>query len=60
LKAWLPETKNKLPYGPIFSVGVGGFVVNDKNEVLVIKEKTGPAVKIWKVPGAITFVLTKF
>lgn len=34
-----------------FRIGAGGFVLNDKNEVLVIKEKHGPAKHIWKVPG---------
>lgn len=33
--------------------GVGGFVVNEAKEVLVVKEKTGPATNIWKIPGGI-------
>lgn len=32
-------------------LGVGGFVVNDKNEILVVKEKNGPATNVWKMPG---------
>jgi ADP-ribose pyrophosphatase YjhB (NUDIX family) len=31
--------------------GVGGFVLNDKNEVLVVTEKNGPVTGIWKMPG---------
>lgn len=39
-----------------FLSGVGGFVVNEKQEVLVIQEKTGPAARpgFWKVPGSAT------
>jgi ADP-ribose pyrophosphatase YjhB (NUDIX family) len=32
-------------------VGVGGFVVNDKNQILVIQEKNGPITSFWKIPG---------
>ena len=33
-------------------LGVGGFVTNDKNELLVIKEKyTYGRRAIWKLPG---------
>ncbi len=35
-------------------VGVGGFVVNDKDEVLVIEERFSRAVTAhWKLPGGI-------
>ena len=26
-------------------------MINDKNEVLVVKEKNGPVTNIWKIPG---------
>lgn len=32
-------------------LGVGGFVVNDQRQILVIQEKNGPVQKIWKLPG---------
>jgi hypothetical protein len=38
-----------------FPAGVGGLVINDKREVLVIKEKNGPAKGIWKIPGFFFF-----
>lgn len=51
LTLWLPETTNNLPHYVTHAIGVGGFVVNDKNEVLVIQEKYGPIVNFWKIPG---------
>eukprot|EP01120_Amphizonella_sp_Union-15-10_P013295 TRINITY_DN6149_c0_g2_i1.p1 TRINITY_DN6149_c0_g2~~TRINITY_DN6149_c0_g2_i1.p1 ORF type:complete len:268 (+),score=49.91 TRINITY_DN6149_c0_g2_i1:57-860(+) len=51
LTLWLLEKENKLPPYATAFVGVGGFVVNEKKEVLVVKEKVGPAVNIWKIPG---------
>ena len=40
---WLPETKSTIPPNASSYVGVGAFVVNDRDEVLVVKEKSGPA-----------------
>lgn len=39
----------------IMHVGVAGFVVNDKNQLLVIQEKYLIALKrpIWKLPGGL-------
>lgn len=51
LTRWLPSTPNTLPLYTSHFVGVGGFVVNDKRQILVIQEKNGPAVGRWKVPG---------
>jgi len=52
LTTWLPETSpNTLPKYASHYVGVGGFVVNDKNEVLVVTEKNGPIRHFWKIPG---------
>jgi ADP-ribose pyrophosphatase YjhB (NUDIX family) len=57
LTAWLlKDTPSKLPPGPTHHVGVGGFVVNDRDEVLVIKERSGPSAKLtdfWKLPGGL-------
>ncbi|KAH3894143.1 hypothetical protein DPMN_018301 [Dreissena polymorpha] len=40
---------------PIYlsSLGCAGFTVNDKNQLLVIQEKRGPAAfgQHWKLPG---------
>lgn len=38
---WLPDTKNQLPPNASHQVGVGAFVLNDKDEVLVVREKNG-------------------
>jgi len=56
LNAWLPEDQpDKMPPCANFFVGVAGFVVNSRGEVLLVKEKTGPAAKlgIWKLPGGL-------
>lgn len=48
---WLPtDEPNKLPGYMTNYVGVGGLVINDKNEVLVVKEKYF-ANPVWKLPG---------
>mmetsp|Transcript_15572 Transcript_15572/g.30140 ORF Transcript_15572/g.30140 Transcript_15572/m.30140 type:complete len:300 (+) Transcript_15572:179-1078(+) len=57
LAAWLPEDQeNKLPPGPSHFIGVAGFVLNSKNEVLCIREKSGPSARLkdfWKLPGGL-------
>lgn len=53
LTKWLPDTPNTIPAYTSHFVGVGGFVLNDKREILVVKEKSGPATQIWKIPGGI-------
>ncbi|XP_067140399.1 uncharacterized protein [Centruroides vittatus] len=51
LTKWLPSSEpNLLPQYPHTHIGVGGLVVNEKNEVLVIQEKYG-AKAHWKFPG---------
>ncbi|KAK8578956.1 hypothetical protein V6N12_069296 [Hibiscus sabdariffa] len=52
LTYWLPEGPSMLPGNASHQVGVGGFVVNDNNEVLVVREKySAPAfVGLWKIP----------
>jgi len=48
---WLPEAEpNKLPKYAFNFIGVGGFVMNDKQEVLVVKERWDENPK-WKLPG---------
>ncbi|XP_071789795.1 uncharacterized protein [Asterias amurensis] len=53
MTAWLPSNEpNQLPGYASNYIGVGGFVTNDKNELLVIKEKyTYGRRAIWKLPG---------
>lgn len=52
LTFWIPEGPCMLPANASHQVGVGGFVINDKNEVLVVQEKhCAPAsVGLWKIP----------
>lgn len=56
LNNWLDKTKeNKVPMFASHQVGVAGLVINDLGEVLVIKEKTGPAGVLgrYKLPGGL-------
>ncbi len=57
MSAWVsPTLKNKLPPGSYHFIGVAGFILNSKNELLVIREKTGPSANIkdfWKLPGGL-------
>lgn len=50
---WLPKNEeSQVPPYAHNLVGVGGFVVNDKDEVLVIEERFSRAVTAhWKLPG---------
>lgn len=52
LTYWIPEGPCMLPANASHQVGVGCFVVNDKNEVLVVQEKySAPAFAgVWKLP----------
>lgn len=52
LTYWLPEGPCMLPANATHQVGVGGFVINDKNEVLVVQEKfCAPSfISLWKIP----------
>ncbi|KAG5588953.1 hypothetical protein H5410_039467 [Solanum commersonii] len=49
---WIPEEPCMLPSNASHQVGVGGFVINNKNEVLVVQEKLfTPALSgLWKIP----------
>ena len=51
LTRWLPtEESNGIPEYPSLYIGVGTITVNDKNEILVIKEKVR-FYNNWKFPG---------
>ncbi|KAK6947537.1 Pre-nudix hydrolase domain [Dillenia turbinata] len=52
LTYWIPEGPCLLPANASHQVGVGGFVINDNNEVLVVQEKQCPPelVGLWKLP----------
>lgn len=49
---WLPENdiEGFPPYAHTM-LGVGGIVVNDKNEILVVSEKNALIANSWKLPG---------
>ncbi|KAJ1394074.1 NUDIX hydrolase domain [Sesbania bispinosa] len=52
LTYWIPEGPCMLPANASHQVGVGGFVINDNNEVLVVQEKhCSPGTSgLWKIP----------
>lgn len=53
LTTWLPtDSENKLPPNASHQVGVGAFVLNERREMLVVQEKTGPlrGQGVWKMP----------
>jgi ADP-ribose pyrophosphatase YjhB (NUDIX family) len=52
LKRWLPDTPSRLPLGPTHQVGVGALILNDEGNMLVVREKSGPAAahELWKMP----------
>lgn len=52
MTAWLAERGATLPPNASHQVGVGALVLNAAGEMLVVKERTGPAAvhDIWKVP----------
>ncbi|CAN6460227.1 unnamed protein product [Victoria cruziana] len=55
LTYWIPPGPCLLPSNATHQVGVGGFVVNDNNELLVVQEKhTASAFEgFWKLPTGI-------
>uniref|UniRef100_A0A5B7B1Z4 Putative nudix hydrolase 8 n=1 Tax=Davidia involucrata TaxID=16924 RepID=A0A5B7B1Z4_DAVIN len=52
LTYWIPEGTCMLPANASHQVGVGGFVINDQNEVLVVQEQhcAPELVGLWKIP----------
>ena len=41
LTRWLPKTPSTLPESILYNVGVGAFIVNSKDEMLLVKEASG-------------------
>ncbi|KAL2524134.1 Nudix hydrolase 2 [Abeliophyllum distichum] len=52
---WLPSTANTLPANASHRVGIVAFVMNEKNEVLVVQEKVGKSHEtgMWKFPTGV-------
>ncbi|PSS20832.1 Nudix hydrolase [Actinidia chinensis var. chinensis] len=51
LTYWIPNEPVTLPSGPSHQIGIAGFVINDKGEVLVVKETCPCSCSgIWKLP----------
>eukprot|EP00262_Sarcandra_glabra_P021229 TRINITY_DN8846_c0_g1_i1.p1 TRINITY_DN8846_c0_g1~~TRINITY_DN8846_c0_g1_i1.p1 ORF type:complete len:348 (-),score=47.80 TRINITY_DN8846_c0_g1_i1:67-1089(-) len=52
LTYWIPEGPCMLPATASHQVGVGGFVINERREVLVVKERQCPfrCFGVWKLP----------
>ncbi|KAL4651827.1 hypothetical protein ACB092_01G189300 [Castanea dentata] len=51
LTYWIPNEPSMLPASPSHQIGVGGFVLNNKREVLVVKEKCPCSCSgLWKLP----------
>lgn len=51
LTYWVPKGPCVLPASPSHQIGIGGFVINDKREVLVVKEKCPCSCRgVWKLP----------
>lgn len=56
LTKWLPEGPNPLPKYGFTQIGVGGIVVNSKDEVLMVQERISPIAAFqgsWKLPGGL-------
>lgn len=41
LTKWLPTTPSTIPENLLYNVGVGAFILNSKNEMLLVKEGSG-------------------
>ncbi|XP_073139228.1 nudix hydrolase 2 [Henckelia pumila] len=52
---WLPSSANTLPANATHRVGIGAFLLNEKNEVLVVQEKSGRfrGTGVWKFPTGV-------
>lgn len=58
MKRWLKDTEDKIPPFATHQVGTAGFVLNDRNEILLVKEWSGPLSsrvpsRQWKLPGGL-------
>lgn len=48
---WLPEKESsKIPHYAHYMIGAGAIVINDNNQILVVRERYR-AVPFWKLPG---------
>ncbi|OMO67378.1 hypothetical protein CCACVL1_20566 [Corchorus capsularis] len=51
LTYWIPNEPCLLPSGPSHQIGIAGFVINDRKEILVVKEKCPCSCSgVWKLP----------
>ncbi|KAF3451888.1 hypothetical protein FNV43_RR07984 [Rhamnella rubrinervis] len=52
---WIPDSLNTLPKNATHRVCIGAFVMNEKREVLVVKEKSGifKKMNLWKFPTGV-------
>ncbi|KAL5815131.1 hypothetical protein ACOSQ3_025925 [Xanthoceras sorbifolium] len=52
LTYWIPDGPCMLPGNATHQIGVGGFVINDNNEVLVVQERycNPSSAGLWKLP----------
>ncbi|GAB4838964.1 nudix (nucleoside diphosphate linked moiety X)-type motif 8 [Ancistrocladus abbreviatus] len=51
LTHWIADELCTLPASPSHQIGIGGFVINEKGEVLVVKEKCPCSCSgVWKLP----------
>mmetsp|Transcript_40657 Transcript_40657/g.83085 ORF Transcript_40657/g.83085 Transcript_40657/m.83085 type:complete len:463 (-) Transcript_40657:132-1520(-) len=53
---WLPDSPSPLPRYAFTQVGVGGIVVNSKDEILLVQERVSPVPQFegcWKLPGGL-------
>lgn len=57
LACWLPkDEESRLPPCASHFIGVGCFMLNSKDEVLVVRESSGPSAAMknfWKLPGGL-------
>ncbi|KAJ0112242.1 hypothetical protein Patl1_01825 [Pistacia atlantica] len=52
---WIPKTSDTIPTNSSHRIGVCAFVLNDKREVLVVKERSGQfgGTDVWKLPTGV-------
>eukprot|EP00743_Colponemidia_sp_Colp-15_P007470 GILK01008074.1.p1 GENE.GILK01008074.1~~GILK01008074.1.p1 ORF type:complete len:274 (-),score=46.43 GILK01008074.1:241-1062(-) len=50
---WLAVEANKMPNYSSHYVGVGGVVINDRNEILLVQEVYADRPGRWKIPGGL-------
>ncbi|XP_052199926.1 nudix hydrolase 8-like [Diospyros lotus] len=51
LTYWIPSEPCTLPASPSHQIGIAGFVINDRGEILVVKEQCSCSCSgVWKLP----------